>query len=344
MNADSDQSPVAASVVKALRAVGKQVRKLRGDSLTFFSECTDLELDAWSPDRFPGVVYGQNASDLVFDVLQSGRPAMVCRLGSTELATMSSATRSLSFTNAWELVSGSALVRDIGIHAGLVRSLCTLSGFFPASVERCREFVDLMLADIPLVDVLGTWCKQEVFFDARMPHAQRVRFRDLEPYMHDQPWSRALKGKRVLVIHPFAETIAQQYGQRRAQLFQVADTLPPFELFTIKAVQSIANNPTAFTTWFDALKHMKAQMDAVPFDVAIIGCGAYGLPLAAHAKRLGRVGIHLGGQTQLLFGIKGKRWETGHERIQRLFNEHWVYPDESDRPKNFGVVEGGAYW
>ena len=45
------------------------------------------------------------------------------------------------------------------------------------------------------------------------------------------------------------------------------------------------------------------------FDVAIIGCGAYGMPLAAMLKQAGKQAIHLGGATQLLFGIKGKRWE-----------------------------------
>ena len=45
------------------------------------------------------------------------------------------------------------------------------------------------------------------------------------------------------------------------------------------------------------------------FDIAIIGCGAYGLPLAAKLKKEGRQAIHLAGVTQLMFGIKGKRWE-----------------------------------
>ena len=47
----------------------------------------------------------------------------------------------------------------------------------------------------------------------------------------------------------------------------------------------------------------------IDFDVAIIGCGAYGFPLAAKLKQAGKQAIHLAGATQLLFGIKGKRWE-----------------------------------
>lgn len=329
-------------IVKPLRALGKLVRQRRGTT-SFHAECTDLDLAAWDPARFPGVAAGEDASALIHDELASGRPSMICRLGSTELATMSSTLTPLTLANAWKLATGDAVVRDIGMHAGLVRALGSLSGFFPTTEDAGRRFVDLMLAALDDIDVLGTWCKQEVQFEAHLRGARRVRFRDLEPYMHAHPWSRVLAGKRVLVVHPFAELIAQQYAQRE-RLFANPDVLPAFDLHVITAVQSIANNPVPFDSWFDALAHMERQMSAVDFDVAIVGCGAYGLPLAAHAKRMGRQGVHLGGQTQLLFGIKGKRWETGHERISALFNAHWVYPREEDRPKNFRVVEGGAYW
>lgn len=345
MNADSDRAPVVAKLVKGLRFAGGRLRRLRADPHSFYSECTDLDLAHWSEEKFPGVLYGEPVSQLMRQLVLGGAPAMVGRLGSTELATMSSALTPLNPKTAWKLATGSVLVRDIGIHPGLVGSLAKLSGFFPATVSHCRQFVALMQEDLKQVDVLGTWCKQEALFaDQLPPGAQRVRFRDLEPYMHQRPWSAALAGKRVLVIHPFAEAIQRQFSLKRAQLFPGSEVLPSFELITIKAVQSIANNECGFPDWFAALNDMKRQMEANRFDVAIIGCGAYGFPLAAHAKRIGKIGIHLGGQTQLLFGIKGKRWETGHDKIKALFNEHWIYPDEADRPRNFTAVEGGAYW
>ena len=68
-------------------------------------------------------------------------------------------------------------------------------------------------------------------------------------------------------------------------------------------------------------------MHEAEFDVLIVGAGAYGLPLAAEAKRMGKVGIHIGGAIQILFGILGHRWETEHvEQFGPLFNDHWVRP------------------
>ena len=112
---------------------------------------------------------------------------------------------------------------------------------------------------------------------------------------------------------------------------------------TLKAVQSIGNTDGQFSTWFEALDYMCEQITNIEFDVAIIGAGAYGLPLASFVKKLGKKSIHLGGATQILFGIKGHRWE---QRLffQKLFNEHWVYPLAVERPKAFQKADSGAYW
>ncbi|RZL38762.1 MAG: hypothetical protein EOP00_28310 [Pedobacter sp.] len=153
----------------------------------------------------------------------------------------------------------------------------------------------------------------------------------------------ALKGKKVLVVHPFAETIEKQYAKRN--LIFENKLLPDFTLKTIKAVQSAANEKSAFDNWFDALESMKQQIDNEDYDICIIGCGAYGFPLAAHVKRMGKKAVHLAGATQLLFGIKGRRWEEFVVwPYQNLFNENWVRPAAAEKPSNAVVIEGACYW
>jgi hypothetical protein len=95
------------------------------------------------------------------------------------------------------------------------------------------------------------------------------------------------------------------------------------------------------------LAGMESEMDRINkeegFDVALIGCGAAGLPLAAKAKAMGKVGIHLGGPLQLLFGIRGKRWDSRPE-FQSFFNENWCRADGSETPLEFSTVDHGGYW
>lgn len=151
----------------------------------------------------------------------------------------------------------------------------------------------------------------------------------------------------MLVVHPFADTIRAQY-QKRGELFTNApggvNTLPELASLTvIPAVQGLAGQKTGYDTWFDALTAMEKQMDACDYEVAIIGAGAYGLPLAAHARDTGHVAIQMSGATQLLFGIKGRRWDT-HPQISKLYNPAWVRPAPAEQPANKQAVEGGSYW
>ena len=151
-----------------------------------------------------------------------------------------------------------------------------------------------------------------------------------------------LNEKKVLVVHPFSKTITEQY-KRHDRLFANKDILPDFELITLKAVQSIGGTEVPFTTWFDALDFMCNKISNTDFDVAIIGAGAYGMPLASFVKSIGKKAVHLGGATQMLFGIRGKRWDK-QALQQNLYNQYWVRASKNETPDNFKAVEKGCYW
>lgn len=93
----------------------------------------------------------------------------------------------------------------------------------------------------------------------------------------------ALAGKRVLVVHPFKKSILHQY-ERREKLFSNPNMLPQFDLQVIPAVQSLGGT-SIYKNWFEALNAMKQEIDKADYDIALIGAGAYGFPLAAHVKR-----------------------------------------------------------
>lgn len=228
---------------------------------------------------------------------------------------------------------------------GIMNQMARCAGFFPATEENLIRYCELSLSDASELDVLGSWLPNEHYVDAYSPNCTKVRLRYLEPDYSvtdaSNEWTQVLEGKRVLVIHPFVETIKKQYAKRHL-LFKAPNLLPDFQLLTIKAVQSLGGQ-CEYASWFDALKHMEDEMDRCDYDIAIIGCGAYGFNLAAHAKRTGHKAIHLGGASQLLFGIIGKRWEE-KEYYKDIINEHWCRPDESERPSTANSVEGACYW
>lgn len=275
----------------------------------------------------------EEINNCIKDMILSGNPFLAGRFGATELFCV----RTFDF----EVESK---------YDKVLSQMENWSGFFPSKKELGDKFKNLMLDLIPEVNVMGIWMLpfEEYYLNSYGNKQLKTTYLlDLEPWSSpEKPWSAALKGKKVLVIHPFKKTIERQY-KRREEIFPGTDILPKFELITLKAVQTVAGEKdNRFSTWFDALEWMYQEAMKIDFDVAIIGCGAYGFPLAAKLKQAGKQAIHLAGATQLLFGIKGKRWEenTAFAYVQKFFNDAWVYPSDEDKPKAANKVEGGCYW
>lgn len=272
-----------------------------------------------------------DANKLIYEKLLSGKPFLAARFGDAEL-------RSLVYT----------LQNDLKLRKGypeyIKKVMHMNAGFFPANDESLNKFGHILFDAASKVDVFGVWYNimEDYVIHEQAPNADLVILEALEPYRSSYPWSRALKGKRVLVVHPFSESIKKQYSIHD-KLFNNRDVLPDFDLITYKAVQTNAGGTTDYNTWFDALDGMFNDISKLDFDIAIVGCGAYGLPLAAKIKDMGKQVIHLAGATQILFGIRGARWDVRPE-MQQYFNEYWTRPSESERPSAADKVEGGCYW
>ena len=287
----------------------------------------------WGREKFlrKKLLSRQEANDLIYDRIQAGEPFMVARLGAME-------------TNFIKKINSDCTKPDMKIKESL-DNLCNNAGFFPHDLEHGLQYVKVMREAMAEVDLSGVtnWIMEDYLLKTYSKSDKFTWLGSIEPFSAERPWTRALEGKKVLVIHPFAATIEKQYA-RRELLFENEDILPKFELKTVKAVQTIAGTKDErFETWFDALEYMYQEAMKIDFDVAIIGCGAYGYPLAAKIKQAGKIAIHLGGVTQILFGIKGSRWE-GIRSYRERMNEYWVKPDEDEKPQGSSKVEGGCYW
>lgn len=292
------------------------------------------------------------ANELIYNLLVNDKPCMIARYGSMELdEVISYIGYKCHKGNAWGYILGRTPYWwnfNISNQSPMQYN----AGFFPIELSYLEQFAELVINDSGQIDLLGSWRYEENYMKKYLKSdIQRVALILLEPFWSNKPWSRALKGKKVLVIHPFNELIESQYAQRE-YLFPNLDVLPDFELKTIKAVQSI-EGCSEFATWFEALEYMERQMDNIDYDICLIGAGAYGMPLAAYAKRQGKKAVHLGGALQLLFGIRGKRWDDpnyGAVTLKRsgcyleLFNEHWVYPGNEYKPSSTQCCDDNCYW
>lgn len=199
--------------------------------------------------------------------------------------------------------------------------LCVNARFFPYTRSRqeqyqwAKKIYTLMLESTANCAVFGTWNGHLGFEEYFIKITKQklplfVGYSFFSPQVDAEiPFTYALKDTTVLMIHPFAKTIENQY-KNREKLFLNPKILPSFNLKTFQAVQTINRiQDSRFKNWFEALDWMSDEVAKIKFDIALIACGAYGFPLASKIKKMGKIAIHCGGVLQLLFGIKGKRWE-----------------------------------
>ncbi len=275
------------------------------------------------------VVQVQMAEDI-----RQGKPFMAGRLGAVELAAM----RSYEFD-------------DKRIIRKNLSQLCTNAGFFPDDPGLLPEFWERMIKACKNTDYLAAWFQpfEDYYLANVFPRDMHMTYLHyIDPFRCPKhPWTEALAGKRVLVIHPQDKLIASQYEKHGRELFPGTNILPEFTLRTLKAVQTSAGEQDhRYANWFEALDDMYEQAMQIDFDLAILGCGAYGFPLASMLKDAGRQAVHMGGITQVLFGIHGKRWDEdkNHQFLKQYYSDAWTRVDATDRPKDAGKIEDGCYW
>ena len=227
----------------------------------------------------------------------------------------------------------------------LVKFLSSHCGYYgDCLAEFCAEYLNgIKSSDIQIIWDINTLVEsQEKVFKKHSAGSIKASYQCVEPFYFNDPWSEELTGLNVLVINPFKESIESQY-LKKDKIWGNKKILPDFNLIAYKSVQSLCGHQP-HSSWLESLNTMKDDIAKIDFDVALLGCGSYGMPLCAYIKNeLHKSAIYVGGGLQILFGIKGKRWDD-MPFFQGLYNEHWVRPLENEKPKNFNIVEEGCYW
>lgn len=178
---------------------------------------------------------------------------------------------------------------------------------------------------------------------SRTPTIPKIDARALEPYYFKNSWMSALKGKKMLIVHPFTKTFRIQVPHFK-KLFPERDWFENCEIQFISPPLTLAGNHQN-KDWQEHYEpFIQLLKENTDFDIALVSAGGYGMLIAnVIFKELGKSVMYIGGALQLFFGVIGKRWFDNKE-ILKLVNDDWIRPDKDDKPSNFTKVEKGCYW
>ena len=235
-------------------------------------------------------------------------------------------------------------VQNQSVDAQLIQELENNAGI-KVSNKSLQLYTDMLIISYDNCTAIAEWDgkvfeitgKGQELISKRTPHIYKMLARNLEPYYYANSWMSAMKGKRVLIVHPFVTTIQSQIKH--------LSTLFPFPWFEncmfvfAKPPVTLAGNHQDK----DWNVHYDEFIKELPedYDIALVAAGGYGMLIADYIFKAKKQVIYIGGALQLFFGIIGKRWFDNKE-ILALMNDSWVRPKE--RPNNFKKVENGCYW
>lgn len=289
----------------------------------------------------------ENGAHLIYTCLESAltekKGCLIGRNGSTELTT-------LFYYDIHNICD-----------TQMAKNLERYSGIFPGVPEVVRDWIAIYKKTLQAVTnepfVTG-WFQGLASFEQTLlkqlsPHAKHIPLRCLEPYYvaPEKRWTQLLAGRRVAVVSSFAKSIQSQctrgkeiWGEEFESLLPSTTTWIPIQTgFPPEIARGRLEWPPGCDTWKEALDSLEDKVLQQNVDVCLIGCGALGMMLASKLKAHGISCIVMGGAIQVLFGIKGQRWQH-HSVISNFWNDAWTWPSEEETPGANKKIEGGCYW
>lgn len=245
--------------------------------------------------------------------------------------------------------------------SGYVRSVIPImkrnAGIKMTSIDSLLRYSDMYLNAFDDCEIYGGWepwghyihhIQQSYDILQQMyPHPTKRAFWsfafDIFHYIYTRPWTHALRGKTILVISPFVESLKEQITRLRL-IYDGVDLFPECQFKFIRPPQTHAEEPSM--EFDQELSQFMAQLNNVGhYDVALVSAGGYGNPICSQIYRQGKSAIYVGGVLQMYFGILGQRWVTERPDVVKLFkNQYWIRPKDSEKPRGFKSIEGGCYW
>ena len=140
---------------------------------------------------------------------------------------------------------------------------------------------------------------------------------------------------RITIVSYFVEVMKSQLKN----LENIFPWMAKINFTFVKSYNTTKGNEK-HKDWLTTYNDLKKRVDKTNAKYVFLSCGCYGLPLCQHLKEKGRNPFYVGGFLQLLFGLKGKRWDE-RQGINEHFTNHWKYP--THKPKNCEQVENWCY-
>ena len=238
------------------------------------------------------------------------------------------------------------------IEPNLIQNMLYGAGIQFKTFEDLIEYVTIYDTSVSNTTLLATWdggmySQAQLYYNYiekyKMP---RICAHAVEPFsfmhMKEYAFPSLFENKKVLIITSHSQTTQLQIDKmtNHSLFFEKPIFHETTKFYVYKPPQQNggSHNDICWKEHFETMKNdIKNLKSLVDFDIALVSCGGFGMPISDYIFSLGANVIYVGGALQLFFGITGSRWNI-------KTNETWVRPLDIDKPKNPFLCENSCYW
>jgi len=239
---------------------------------------------------------------------------------------------------------------------GVLRTMKNNAGIFLENNIDIIEYSDLYFDAFNNSDLFSEWEKHgDVYKYISQSHDYITNIYpknniwaftfDIFHYIHSNPWTLSLRGKKILIISSFVDSFKEKEDIRE-NIYGI-DLFPECEFVYLKPPQTNGTNKSRnfLLELQDFIQSVKETKMETNFDVALVSCGGYGNLICNEIFKMGSSSIYIGGVLQMYFGVYGSRWLRERKDVLKLYlNEYWSRPKEHEKPVNYKNIEGSCYW
>ena len=277
------------------------------------------------------------SNNYIIKLLEKNDPFIISRLGI-------GAETYLSYSYDNKLKLNFNYLKMLSNNAGIYNINKTLITYLEQYIECIKNSSALAV----FIDAIIT---EQTYFINKF-NIYTIHYQVIEPFYccleNIKPWTHYLINKKVLIISPFITSIQKQLDNG-FQIFKDNNKkifLDNQQFVFYKSFQTSVGNHI-HKDWLETFTIMCNDIKNLDFDIALLGCGGYGLPLCNYIKtHMNKSAIYIGGGLQLLFGVMGGRWENNQmwKQIIQKNDTKFIKPSGDEIINNYRNIEGGCYW
>jgi len=229
------------------------------------------------------------------------------------------------------------------------------AALFPPDRDFFARFNAFYIPHVRNLDALGLFgaLSEPIIIEHYALNVPVMSFRDQEPdrSIPNNPalcYLQFFRDQRILIVTSQADILVERANKETFEAVWRKTGKPWFYPTSVEALSfPYGWSPQAQAQYGNSLRlfeTLAANMSKREFDVALIAAGGLGIPLASAAKKVGKIGISLGGHLQALFGVIGRRWREQEEWLKNYVTDAWI--DMPDPRSDWSVTgaDRGAYW